>query len=742
MKKLVSTSLLVICFIWANAQSKMLSVSDAVMKQRTTLAPERLSLLQWIPGSSQFSYIGKKNNSDVLITQDAQSLNQDTLLNMETFNAAWQNLYPNEKKMNRFPFITWTSKNSFRFFYTNSYYLFTFNDQKIRVIATAPKGAEDLDFDPVSNKLAYTLNYNLYVNTEPGAYEKGNTNNGDEVNKKDIITMDGGLYNHYGKVAHRNEFGINKGTFFSPKGNKIAFYKINENMVSSYQLMNVTLPDTIGSNLSKPTEFETIKYPMAGNASHHAKVMLYDFNRKQVIEVKTEGDPEQYLTNIAWSPDEEYLYIAVVNRAQNEMKLNLYDGQTGAFIKTLFTETNSAYVEPEKPVYFVKNDPSKFIWTSERFGLNQLFLYSSRGVLIKQLTDNSQIVSDIIGHNSDGSFLFYHAYSLDGLNKYVYKLDMKTGKNTKINMLEGQHNGLVSSDSKYILDNLSSTTIPRRITLMSATGADLGIVFNSINPLRDYQACAIKLFKLKTKDGKTELNARMILPHNFDSTKKYPVIVYVYGGPHAQMISNTWLGGADMWLYYMAQQGYITFTVDNRGSANRGFDFEKGIHKQLGVIEMEDQLQGIEYLKGLKYIDAKRMGVFGWSFGGFMSTSLMTKTPDVFKVGVAGGPVIDWRFYEIMYTERYMDTPQENPAGYAEADLKNYAKNLKGKLLLIHGTNDNVVLWQHTLSYLKRCVEDGVLVDYFVYPGHEHNVLGPDRVHLMNKITQYFKDFL
>ncbi len=742
MKKFLSITMLALSVMLAHGQTKLLSVSDAVLKQRTTLAPERLSLLQWIPGTSTFSYIGKRNNSDVLINQDVKTGQRDTVLTMDIFNAAWINLYPKEKSMNRFPFITWTNKSAFRFFYSNSYYLFTFNDQKIRVIASAPKDAEDLDYDPVSNKLAYTYNYNLFVSTEPGAYEKGTTANGDEVNKKDMITMDGGMYHHYGKVAHRNEFGINKGTFFSPKGNKIAFYKINEGMVSNYQLMNVKVPDTIGSKLTQPTEFETIKYPMAGNASHQAKVMLYDFKRKQVLEVKTEGDPEQYLTNIAWSPDEEYLYIAVVNRAQNEMKLNLYDGQTGAFIKTLFTETHSAYVEPEKPVYFIKEDPSKFIWTSERSGLNQLYLYNSRGVLIKQLTDNTQIVADIIGHNSDGSFLFYHAYSLDGLNKYVCKLDMKTGKNTKINMLEGQHTGLISPDYKYILDNLSSVTIPRRITLMGADGTDLSIVLNSINPLREYQKCDIRLLKLKTKDGKTQLNARMILPHNFDSTKKYPVVVYVYGGPHAQMVSNTWLGGADMWLYYMAQQGFITFTLDNRGSANRGFDFEKGIHRQLGNIEMEDQLQGVAYLKSLKYVDASRMGVFGWSFGGFMSTSLMTKTPDIFKAGVAGGPVIDWRFYEIMYTERYMDTPQENPEGYAAADLKNYAKHLKGRLLLIHGTNDNVVLWQHTLSYLKKCVEDGVNVDYFVYPGHEHNVLGPDRVHLMNKITQYFKDYL
>jgi dipeptidyl-peptidase-4 len=322
------------------------------------------------------------------------------------------------------------------------------------------------------------------------------------------------------------------------------------------------------------------------------------------------------------------------------------------------------------------------------------------------------------------------------------KLDLKTGISTIINKLEGQHLGLVSDDGQFIIDQLSSVSIPRRYLVMDNKGKEIGTLFNAINPIREYQTCDIKLGQINSTDNAVKLNYRMILPMAFDSTKKYPVLVYVYGGPHAQMINNSWLGNADLWLYYMAQKGHIVFTLDNRGSMNRGIDFENATFRNLGKYEMEDQLAGVNFLKKFKYVDSARMGVYGWSFGGFMSTSLMTKTPDVFKVGVAGGPVIDWRLYEIMYTERYMDMPQDNAAGYKEADLTNYAKNLKGRLMLIHGTNVNVVLWQHTLTYLKKCVDEGVLVDYFVYPGHEHNVLGPDRLHLMKKITQYFKDFL
>jgi dipeptidyl-peptidase-4 len=234
----------------------------------------------------------------------------------------------------------------------------------------------------------------------------------------------------------------------------------------------------------------------------------------------------------------------------------------------------------------------------------------------------------------------------------------------------------------------------------------------------------------------------MIYPANFDSTKKYPSITYTYNGPHVQLVTNTWLGGADMWLFYLAQEGYVVFTIDGHGSGNRGMAFEGGIHRQLGTLEIADQIKGNTYLRSLPFIDPDRMGINGWSFGGFMTTSLMTRTPGKYKVGVAGGPVIDWSYYEVMYTERYMDTPQENPDGYKTACLLNYVEKLQGKLLLIHGTSDDTVVWQHSLMYLKQCVDKGVLVDYFAYPGHLHNVLGPDRVHLMKKMTDYFKSNL
>ena len=234
----------------------------------------------------------------------------------------------------------------------------------------------------------------------------------------------------------------------------------------------------------------------------------------------------------------------------------------------------------------------------------------------------------------------------------------------------------------------------------------------------------------------------MIKPINFDPKKKYPVLVYVYGGPHAQLVKNSWLGGAGLWLNYMAQQGYLIWTLDNRGSANRGFEFENSIFRNLGTLELEDQMQGINYLKSLDYVDVDRIGVDGWSYGGFMTISLMLKNPGVFKAGCAGGPVIDWKWYEVMYGERYMDTPQDNPEGYKNACLLNHVKDFEGRLLIIHGTMDPTVVWQNSLSFLQKCVDEDKLVDYFVYPGHGHNVGGMDRVHLWKKIEQYFNDNL
>ena len=717
----------------ATAQQKMLTVEDAVMKQRSTLGPARLMGLAWVPQSSRFTYIAKKDGKDCVVMQDAATLKRDTVLTLDQFNDIRGKAEVKLKPVERLPMLSWINETSFRFNIKQNLFVADIKTGKVDVFCYLPEGAENTDIETNTGKVAYVNNHNLWVSSKASVLQGGSStaDSGDDT-KGDMLTKDGAYGLAYGTSVHRNEFGIDKGTFWSPKGNKIAYYQMNESIVTDYPIYNLN---------NKPASTKNMKYPMAGDASHVVSVYVHDFAKKRTVKLVTGTPLEQYLTNVAWHPGEEKIYIAVVNREQNEMKLNEYDAVSGVFTKTLFTETHPKYVEPEHPVIFCKNNPKQFIWMSERDGFNHMYLYNSNGRLERQLTKGKFDVTQFVGFNNKGDEAFYVAASEDGMNRYLYRVNLATGKSTKLTLADGTHNIMMNDNGEWFLDQYTSTTVPRNTVLLNASGQEKAVLLNAINPIAEYKKCEMQVFKIKAADGTTDLNCRMFLPAGFDANKKYPTLVYLYGGPHAQMITNSWLGGADMWLYYMAQQGYVVFTLDNRGSANRGLDFENVTHRKLGVEEKADQLKGIEYLKGLKYVDASRLGIYGWSFGGFMTTTMMSKT-DLFKAGVAGGPVIDWGMYEIMYTERYMDTPKENPEGYAENNLLNHVKGLKGKLMLIHGTDDNVVLWQHSLAYIKKCVDEGVQLDYFVYPGHLHNVMGKDRVHLMQKITDYFKQNL
>ncbi len=334
--------------------------------------------------------------------------------------------------------------------------------------------------------------------------------------------------------------------------------------------------------------------------------------------------------------------------------------------------------------------------------------------------------------------MFFHATGKNPTESHGYSLDLKTNEVSQLTSESGTHQIVVSSSGKYFIDNFNSLTVPNKVTLHQLGKSKDREILIADNPLIDYTIGNTELFSKKASDG-TDLWCRMITPSNFDESKKYPVLFYVYNGPHVQLVTNSWLGGASLWMHSLAEEGYIIFTVDGRGSSHRGIDFEQAVHENMGTIEVDDQAEMAEWLKTLPYTDNDRFAVHGWSYGGFMTTSLMLKKPGLFKVGVAGGPVIDWRLYEVMYTERYMDTPESNLEGYENADLKNHVSNLEGKLMLIHGTSDDVVVMQHSMEFLSQCIQEGKQVDFFPYPGHAHNVRGKDRVHLMTKVLSYIK---
>jgi len=476
---------------------------------------------------------------------------------------------------------------------------------------------------------------------------------------------------------------------------------------------------------------------MAGMASHHVTFGVFNPDKNQVIFLKTGEPAEQYLTNISWSPDEKYIYIAVLNRDQNHLWLNKYDAITGDFVKTLFEETDNEYVEPLNGLVFMKTNPSQFIWQSRRDGFNHLYLYDTEGNLIQQITKGQWEVTACQGFEAKETKIFYTSTQESPLERHLYSVDLKSGKSQKYTSGEGTHTTYISPDGKFILDRLSSLTIGSRTVLIGEKSESPKLIAEDVNPLKNYKLGKTSLVTLKSDDG-CDLFGRLILPLGFDASKKYPVLVYVYGGPHSQLVSNTWLGGANLYFNYLATKGYIVWTLDNHGTSSRGADFEQKIHGNLGDFESADQMVGVDYLKSLPYVDATRIGIDGWSYGGFLTLTLKLRNPGVFKVATCGGPVIDWKYYEIMYGERYMDTPEQNPEGYKKASILNYVDKLEGKLLVIHGAQDNTVVWQNSLQFIQTCIQKGKQVDYFVYPQHEHNVGGTDRLHLFRKLAEYY----
>ena len=544
-----------------------------------------------------------------------------------------------------------------------------------------------------------------------------------------------------GESVHRNEFGIDGGLFWSPKESKLAFYRMDQSMVVDYPLVNTK---------AREAEVRNIKYPMAGMKSHEVTVGVYDVATEKLVYLNTRKDTtvherEMYLTNIAWSPDEKYVFIAKVNREQNHMWLEQYDAVSGQLVKVLFEETNPRYVEPCEPMIFTpKGD--QFLWFSMRDGYKHLYLYNLDGTLVKQVTKGEYEVEGFIQFDKKGENIFIYANKDNLAGRDAYHVNLKSGQMTLLTSGKGTHSVVISESGNCLVDVYSSVDIPAGADIIQYLHSYRAIkkhqLYCAENPLKDYAMPGVKLGTIKAADGKTDLYYRLITPPNMEPGKKYPTLVYVYGGPHSQLVTDSWLAGGNLYFLFLAQQGYVVYTLDNRGTDNRGFEFESCTHRRLGEIEMADQMEGVKFLKSLPYVDENRMGVEGWSFGGFMTITMKLAHPEVFKVGCAGGPVIDWKWYEIMYGERYMDTPQENPEGYEGNSLLNKAKDLEGRLLVIQGAEDNTVVPQHSTEFIERCINNFKQVDYFMYPHHEHNVLGKERLHLYKKMFDYYESFL
>lgn len=716
MKKSSLFLLLLVMSCITVAQQKRITLQEAMLSARTSLAPENLRMLQFIKGTNDYAYLKKMNGEESWVRGNFNTVEDSVLLTVPELNRRLR--LASMDTLKAMPAVQF-NKEEWIVSLKGMKLAFSMADDSYRILMDKEVAGMQYQDESRQGSIAYVDSFNLFI-----------ASGGQKIK----VTADGTSDVVYASSVHRDEFGITKGTFWSNNGKKLAFYKMDQSMVKDYPIIDWSVTPAVSSN---------IKYPMAGDASHQVSLLLYDLEKRAVIRVNTAGPDEHYLTNVAWSPDDRFVFIAELNRDQNHLQLNQYEAATGKLVKTLFEEKSDKYVEPLVPMLFLKNDPGRFLWQSRRDGWNHLYLYSLEGKMLKQLTAGNWEVVEVKGFNDKGDRLFYVSTQQSPLSRNLYQLQLKSGKITPVTQGDFVHNTQISADGSFVIDNSSNVNNPRTISLIKVKTGKSKTLLQASDPLKEYRKGDLKIFALPGAQGEVDLYCRMYLPVDFDSTKKYPVVVYWYGGPHNQLITNSWNGGSgDYWFRYLTEKGYIAFSMDVRGSQYRGREFETSIFRKAGKMQMEDLMRGVNYLKSQNYVDASKMGLFGWSYGGFLTTNFMLTYPDVFKAAVAGGPVMDWKMYEIMYTERYMDRPEENPEGYKETNLVSRVASLKGKLLLIHGLQDPVVLQQHSVNFVRNAVEKGIQVDYMIYPGHEHNVIGRDRAHLYQKVTDYFFDML
>ena len=695
----------------AQAQTRNLSLREVTTDVKQ-VSPKKLEQLSWLPKTTEFSFICPEQ-SDCLQIQDAAGIKKSKKLCLEEINLVM--MESGFGFLSSFPSFQWTGPNSFLFWQKQQLLAYDLERKQISLVNELPEKAENIDYRKEHpEKIAYSMGNDLYVSYH-----------GTQVQISDAGREIGVSY---GKVVHRHEFGIKKGTFWSPNSRFLAYYRNDESDV--YDFPNIDYEEL-------PAAYKPFKYPMAGQSNERVSIGVYDLETKRTIYLSTGDKIDQYLAGIKFSPDESRIYVSILNRKQTHLQLVAFNPKDGKKLAQILEESNTKYVEPEVGPLFMKEQSNSFIWLSRNNGYRHLFRVNVADGSMDQLTQGEWEVNSFDGFSHCGHKIYFHGRKESPLERHFYAMDIGTKKITKLTQEKGLHLVNLSSDDSFLLDSFENPKTPRQVDLLDLRQNKRSKVYTAENPLARFELGETEIITL-SKEKDLNLYARMIKPPGFQAEKKYPVLVYVYGGPHVQLVDESWLNGASLWLHYMAQKGYLIFTVDNRGSYNRGLAFEQVSHGELGKVELEDQLYGVEYLKNLPFVDQDRMGVFGWSFGGFMASTLMLKSPDVFKAGVAGGAVIDWSLYEIMYTERYMGTPESNPEGFDASNLLNYVDQLQGKLLLVHGSNDPVVVWQHSLAFTKKAAELGVELDYYPYVGHGHGVLGEDKFHLYQKISAYF----
>jgi dipeptidyl-peptidase 4 len=598
---------------------------------------------------------------------------------------------------------------------------FDLKSQSGRTLVSGKDVITDPKISPDGRTVSFLRDHNIWVVPVSSGKERALTQGGKEETLKGELDW-----------VYPEELEIKTAYWWSPDSSAIAYLEMDERKVAQYPLVDFS---------SYEGEPEMERYPPAGGANPVVRVLVAPVRGGEARVMDTGAETDIYIPRVNWLTDSKHLAIQRLNRAQDKLELLIADAATGK-ARIALTEKDQYWINLSDDLYFLK-DGKGFIFSSERTGYRHLYLYGLDGKLISQLTKGEWEVTSLDGVDEEQGMVYFTATEKSPLERHLYRVALDGSGFKALTKDAGTHDVRLSPNCASFVDTYSNANTPPRQDLLRADGSRIAAINeNKVEELASYDLSPVEFLSVKSHDG-MPLNAMMIKPTNFDPSRKYPVLVYTYGGPHAQVVLNSWGGSRFLWHQLLAQKGYIIFSLDNRGSAGRGHLFEEPIHYRLGAQELSDQRDGAQYLKSLPYVDPKRIGIWGWSYGGHMTLHAMFEDPEDFKVGFAGGPVTDWRYYDTIYTERYLGLPQKNEESYEESSPVKNAAHLKGKLLIAHGTGDDNVHYANTLAVIDDLIKAGKYVEVMAFPGRGHGVsdLPAQRI-LMQRVMQFFLDNL
>ena len=715
--------LLIITISTLSAQEKSISLDDI---NEGVVRAEYLSAVRSMNNGKEYSvynYDRKSKNSTIDVYDYKKGDKVRTLLNTAEIEGidyiiSYQ-FSDDETKL----LLATKLKQIYRRSSVGIYYVYDLNLKELTLVSDHQ--IQEPTFNGDSSKLAYGYNNNLFVKDLNSGETKQLTSDG-KVNR---------IINGITDWVYEEEFSVVRAFDWNISGDKIAFIRFDETEVPEF------LMDIMGNELY-PTQ-QVFKYPKAGEKNAEVSLHIYDLKTDETSPVDLSGFNNYYIPRIKWTKDSSLLSVQLLNRPQNKLDLILVDVSNKNATSLLHQESDDAYVSVNDDLTFLKNN--KFIWTSEKSGWNHIYLYDENGKNEQQITSGSWEVASYYGFDENRGVLFYNSTQNGSINRDVYSVSLKGKKTKRLTLKTGFNNASFSKDFSYFINTYSSATIPYTYTLNESKN---GKVVREIKNNKDL-VNKLKEYKISPKEYSTLLingnllNMYTLKPLDFDETKKYPLFLYQYSGPGSQSVSNQWIGGNDYWHQMLVQDGIIVVCVDGRGTGFKGRDFKKMTQLELGKYEVEDQIAVAKKLGDLPYIDSSRIGIWGWSYGGFMSSNCLFQASDIFSMAIAVAPVSSWRFYDTIYTERYMHTPQENPLGYDLNSPITYADKLEGDFLLIHGAADDNVHLQNTLRLSEALIQADKDFEWAIYPDKNHSIYGgKTRSHLYKKMTKFVKESL